>query len=102
MNPSKFSLDYLKPTESSTSDSKTSDWENAAVRILQEKGSQNVQTLFNMTANVLSTLGALDVPKLEYNEFAQMIEDMIKMGKLSVVQGGAVPTAFVVSLPKPA
>jgi hypothetical protein len=101
MNASKFSLDYLKPTESSV-DSKTADWENAALRILQGKGSQNVQDLFNATATILSTLGALDTPKLDYNAFAEMIEDMIRKGKVSVVQGGASPSEFVVSLPRPA
>ena len=95
MNASKFSLDPLKATES-TSDA-LSEWENATLRVLQNEGSKDVQYLFTKVSGVLGGLGLA----LNDNTFAQMIEDMIKKGKLSVAQAGTDPTQFKVSLPKP-
>jgi len=101
MKPTNFSLDYLKPTESSADAGPAgpSDWQNAALRVLQDKGSQDVLTLFEETNKRIETFGSLDVPKYGYDQFAELVENMIAAGSIKVVQQGSVPKEFIVSLP---
>ena len=102
MDLSKFSLDYIRPSniEKRSSVEQSDAWSeavefygNPVLETLQDKGRKTVDELYGIIK------ARVNAPNLEFEQFSGVLQHMVSDGRLSITKVGDKFRDYVVTLP---
>jgi hypothetical protein len=102
MDFSKFSLDYIRPSdiEKRSPVEQSDPWSeaiefygNPVLEILQDEGRKTVDELYGIIK------AKVNVPNLEFEQFSGVLQRMVSDGRLSITKVGDTFRDYIVTLP---